>query len=173
MTVDVRAKVFCNLGTVIQGSLADEALSAGQGLITCRGQVVLNGLSTPAVGSTVNFGWVRGSTIARIPRTLRVLSSFADPFRGTTTVQLGDKLVYLANLRGKKAQEEESDGTNGPDPASYPTSDYDYDTPNACYLPKEGAKPFNFSTPDAASKLTVRAADRHHRRLRQWPADHH
>lgn len=156
MTVDVRAKVFCNLGTVIQGSLADEALSAGQGLITCRGQVVLNGLSTPAVGSTVNFGWVRGSTIARIPRTLRVLSSFADPFRGTTTVQLGDKLVYLANLRGKKAQEEEPDGTNGPDPASYPTSDYDYDTPNACYLPKEGAKPFNFSTPDAASKLTVR-----------------
>jgi len=156
MTVDVRAKVFCNLGTVIQGSLADEALSAGQGLITCRGQVVLNGLSTPAVGSTVNFGWVRGSTIARIPRTLRVLSSFADPFRGTTTVQLGDKLVYLANLRGKKAQEEEPDGTNGPDPANYPTSDYDYDTPNACYLPKAGAKPFNFSTPDAASKLTVR-----------------
>lgn len=156
MTVDVRAKVFCNLGTVIQGSLADEALSAGQGLITCRGQVVLNGLSTPAVGSTVNFGWVRGSTIARIPRTLRVLSSFADPFRGTTTVQLGDKLVYLANLRGAKAQEEEPDGTNGPDPANYPSSDFDYDSPNACYLPKAGAKPFNFSTPDAASKLTVR-----------------
>lgn len=156
MTVDVRAKVFCNLGTVIQGSLADEALSAGQGLITCRGQVVLNGLSTPAVGSSVNFGWVRGSTIARIPRTLRVLSSFADPFRGTTTVQLGDKLVYLANLRGAKAQEEEPDGTNGPDPANYPSSDFDYDSPNACYLPKAGAKPFNFSTPDAASKLTVR-----------------
>lgn len=158
MTVDVRAKVFCNLGTVIQGSLADEALSAGQGLITCRGQVVLNGLTTPAVGSTVNFGWVRGSTIARIPRTLRVLSSFADPFRDTTTVQLGDKLVYLANLRGKKAQEEApaEDGSNGPDPATYPSSDFDYDTPNACYLPKEGAKPYNFSTPDAASKLTLR-----------------
>lgn len=156
MTVDVRAKVFCNLGTVIQGNLADEALSAGQGLISCRGQVVLDGLSTPAVGSTVNFGWVRGSTIARIPRTLRVLSSFADPFRGTTTVQLGDKLVYLANLRGAKAEEEEPDGTNGPDPASYPSSDYDYNAADACYLPKEGAKPFNFSTPDAASKLTVR-----------------
>lgn len=156
MTVDVRAKVFCNLGTVIQGNLADEALSAGQGLITCRGQVVLDGLSTPAVGSTVNFGWVRGNTIARIPRTLRVLSSFADPFRGTTTVQLGDKLVYLANLRGKKAQEEDPNGSNGPDPANYPSSDFNYDSANACYLPKEGAKPFNFSTPDAASKLTVR-----------------
>lgn len=156
MTVDVRAKVFCNLGTIIQGNLADEALSAGQGLITCRGQVVLNGLSTPAVGSIVNFGWVRGTTIARIPRTLRVLSSFADPFRGTTTVQLGDKLVYLANLRGKKAQEEQPDGTNGPDPANYPSSDFDYDAGDSCYLPKAGAKPFNFSTPDAANKLTVR-----------------
>ena len=156
MTVDVRAKVFCNLGTVIQGNLADEALSAGQGLITCRGQVVLDGLSTPAVGSTVNFGWTRGNTIARIPRTLRVLSSFADPFRGTTTVQLGDKLVYLANLRAAKAEEEDPDGTNGPDPANYPSDEYDYDSANACYLPKEGAKPFNFSSPDAASKLTVR-----------------
>lgn len=158
MTVDVRAKVFCNLGTVIQGNLADESLSAGQGLITCRGQVVLTGLSTPDVGSIVNFGWVRGNTIARIPRTLRVLSSFADPFRGTTTVQLGDKLVYLANLKGKKAQEETpaQDGSNGPDPADYPSSDYTYNQANACYLPKAGAKPFNFSTPDAANKLTVR-----------------
>ena len=158
MTVDVRAKVFCNLGTVIQGNLADESLSAGQGLITCRGQVVLNGLSTPEVGSIVNFGWVRGNTIARIPRTLRVLSSFADPFRSTTTVQLGDKLAYLANLKGKKAQEEKpaQDGSNGPDPADYPSNDFNYDNANACYLPKAGAKPFNFSSFAAANKLTVR-----------------
>jgi hypothetical protein len=41
MTVDVRARVFCNLGTIITGNLADEAISLGQGLITCRGQLVL------------------------------------------------------------------------------------------------------------------------------------
>jgi hypothetical protein len=158
MTVDVRAKVFCNLGTIISGSIADEALSVGQGLISCRGQLVLAGLSTPAVGSVVNIGWQRGSTIARLPRTLRVLSSFANPFTRQTTVQLGDKLVYLANLKGKKAEEEqpEEDGSNGPEPNVYPSDEYDWQAGQQCYLPKEGATPFNFSDPKAASQLTVR-----------------
>jgi len=160
MTVDVRAKVFCNLGTIISGSIADEALSVGQGLISCRGQLVLAGLSTPAVGSVVNIGWQRGSTIARLPRTLRVLSSFANPFTRQTTVQLGDKLVYLANLKGKKAEEEqpEEDGSNGPEPNVYPSDEYDWQAGQQCYLPKEGATPFNFSDPKAASQLTVREA---------------
>lgn len=158
MTVDVRAKVFCNLGTIISGNLADEALSAGQGLISCRGQLVLAGLSTPAVGSVVNIGWQRGSTIARLPRTLRVLSSFANPFTRQTTVQLGDKLVFLANLKGKKAEEEQpaEDESNGPEPNDYPSSDYDWQPLERCYLPKAGAKPYNFSDPKAASQLTVR-----------------
>ena len=56
MTVDVRARSFCNLGTIIQASIADEALSARQGLIRCRGQVVIDGLITPEVGSFVYFG---------------------------------------------------------------------------------------------------------------------
>jgi hypothetical protein len=158
MTVDVRAHVFCNLGTIISGNIADEALSVGQGLISCRGQLVLAGLSTPAVGSVVNIGWERDGTIARLPRTLRVLSSFANPFTRQTTVQLGDKLVYLANLKGKKAEEEEpaEDGSNGPDPNVYPSDEYDWQVGDQCYLPKAGAKPYNFSDPKAASQLTVR-----------------
>jgi hypothetical protein len=158
MTVDVRAHVFCNLGTIISGNIADEALSVGQGLISCRGQLVLAGLSTPAVGSVVNIGWERDGTIARLPRTLRVLSSFANPFTRQTTVQLGDKLVYLANLKGKKAEEEETaeDGSNGPSPAKYPSNEYDWQVGDQCYLPKEGAKPYNFSDTKAASQLTVR-----------------
>ncbi len=161
MTVDVRARVFCNLGTIITGNIADEAISAEQGLITCRGQLVLTGLSTPAVGSTVQIGWERNGTIARLPRTLRVLSSFADPFRNQTTVQLGDKLVYLANLKGQQAQEPEPDPVapdenGGPDPTNYPEADYDWQAAEQCYLPKAGAKPFNFSSSQAANKLTVR-----------------
>jgi hypothetical protein len=158
MTFDVRAHVFCNLGTIISGSLADESISLGQGLVSCRGQVVLAGLSTPEIGSIVNIGWQRDSTIARLPRTLRVLSSFANPFTRQTTVQLGDKLVYLANLKGQKAEEEEpaNDGSNGPKPNIYPSSDYDYQAANQCYLPKAGAKPYNFADPKAASRLTVR-----------------
>lgn len=137
MTVDVRARVFCNLsGAILQGSLADETLTTGQGLVTCRGQVVLSGLSTPTVGSIVRFGWERDGEIARIPRTLRVLSSFADPFRGITTVQLGDKLVYLANLRGKKAEEQPAAPEYGPQADQFPPDQYDWDAINQCYLPE-------------------------------------
>lgn len=168
MTVDVRAKVFCNLGTVIQASIADEALSARQGLIRCRGQVVLQGLQTPAVGSFVYFGWQRGNTIARIPRTLRVLSSFADPFRNQTTVQLGDKLVYLANLKNAKADPSEAEDKpdtpdkpptpepqDGPAPEEFPQSEFEFNEADSCYLPKPGQKPFLFGTPEAASKITA------------------
>lgn len=158
MTVDVRAKVFCNIGTIISGNIADEALSVGQGLISCRGQLVLAGLSTPAVGSAVNIGWERDGTIARLPRTLRVLSSFANPLTRQTTVQLGDRLVYLANLRGKKAAEETpaQDQSNGPKPNTYPSSEYDWQAGQKCYLPKAGAKPYNFGSSKAANTLTVR-----------------
>ena len=168
MTVDVRAKVFCNLGTVIQASIADEALSARQGLIRCRGQVVLQGLQTPAVGSFVYFGWQRGNTIARIPRTLRVLSSFADPFRNLTTVQLGDKLVYLANLKGAKADPTETEPKpdtpdkpptpepqDGPAPEEFPQSAFEFNQADSCYLPKPDKNPQLFGTQDAANVLRM------------------
>lgn len=97
MPIDVRAKVFCNLGPLISGNISDEPLTVGQGLIRCRGQIVLKGLFTPSVGSVVTLGYEQNGTVARIPRVLRVLGSFADPFRNTTTVSIGDKLVWLAD----------------------------------------------------------------------------
>lgn len=99
MPIDIRAKVFCNLGPVISGNISDEALTAGQGLIRCRGQLVLKGLRTPAVGAPVTLGYERNGYVARIPRTLRVLGSFADPFRDQTTVSVGDRLVLLADKK--------------------------------------------------------------------------
>lgn len=99
MAVDIRAKVFCNLGPLISGNISDEPLTAGQGLIRCRGQLVLNGLFTPVVGAVVTLGYESNGYVARIPRVLRVLGSFADPFRNTTTVSIGDKLVLLADKR--------------------------------------------------------------------------
>ena len=99
MVADIRALTICNLGTVIQGSLADEAISVGQGLIRCRGQLVLDGLQTPASGTSVELAYIRAGRIVRIPRKLRVISFFADPFANTTTVQIGDKLAWLAEKR--------------------------------------------------------------------------
>lgn len=97
MVADIRAVTICNLGVVVQGAISDESLSPGQGLIRCRGQVVIDGLITPAAGTVVDLAYVRDDRIVRVPRKMRVLSSFADPFRNITTVQLGDKLVWLAD----------------------------------------------------------------------------
>lgn len=95
MAIDIRANVICSLGPIIQGAISDDSLGAGQGLVTCSGQVVIEGLITPKAGTKVEIAYVRNGIITRIPRVMRVISSFADPFRNLTTVQLGDKLVWL------------------------------------------------------------------------------
>lgn len=169
MTVDVRARSFCNLGNIIQASIADEALSARQGLIRCRGQVVIDGLITPEVGSFVYFGCERDGTIARVPRTLRVLSSFANPFTRQTTVQLGDKLTYLANLKGKRVDPNQQDPQpetpdnpgpptppeppTDPFPNSFPVKEWAYDEENQCYFIRDGEVPFLFGSPEAANAV--------------------
>jgi hypothetical protein len=94
-----RANVFCSLGHVIDGQFADSYLQQA-GLIFCRGSVRLAGIVRPDVGTVVSFAYTRDNvTAARIPRVLRVLSSFADPFTNITTVQLGCKLTLLQENR--------------------------------------------------------------------------
>jgi hypothetical protein len=98
VAIDIRAEVSCSLGTLISGSFADDYLQ-GSGLIKTRGEVVLNGTLTPTVGTSVTFTYDKAGSSYTVPRVLRVLSSFADPFRRTTTVQLGCKLTYLENRK--------------------------------------------------------------------------
>lgn len=98
MAIDIRAEVSCSLGTLISGSFADDYLQ-GNGLIKTRGEVVLAGTLTPVVGTSVSFTYDKNGNTYTVPRVLRVLSSFADPFRRTTTVQLGCKLTYLENRK--------------------------------------------------------------------------
>jgi YD repeat-containing protein len=97
MTIDIRANVYCSLGPVISGNFADEAVQ-GSGLVKTRGQVELAGVFRPDVGQVVEFAWTRGTIGARLPRKLRVLSSFADPFRAITTVQIGCKLTQFEDV---------------------------------------------------------------------------
>ena len=99
--VDLRADIGCNLGEVISAEINDDYVQ-GVGLIKYSGSCVINGIITPAVGTLVDFSYTRpgGSPVA-IPRRLRVLSFFADPYRRTTTVQLGCKLTYLSDLKPK------------------------------------------------------------------------
>ena len=87
MAIDVRATVTCSLGTLISGSLSDSYVQ-GSGLVKCTGSVELSGVVTPAIGTVVTFSFTRGGTTTNVPRRLRVLSSFADPFRRIENVPI-------------------------------------------------------------------------------------
>lgn len=96
--IDIRAQVICSLGRLISGNLAD-TYAQQSGLITTRGTVELDGLLRPAVGTRVEFAYAKNGYIARLPRTLRVLSAFADPYRRQTTVEVGCLLTFLENRK--------------------------------------------------------------------------
>jgi len=100
MAIDIRATVSCSLGTLISGNISDDYIQ-GNGLVKVRGSCELNGVVTPKPGAVVTFSYTRNGVTTAIPRKLRVLSSFADPFRRTTKVELGCKLTYLESLGPK------------------------------------------------------------------------
>lgn len=97
MTLDVRARVTCNLGTLISASISDDYIQ-GAGLIKTSGSCELSGVYSLSPGDRVTFSYTKSGITRSIPRSLRVLSSFADPFRRITTVELGCKLTYLQDL---------------------------------------------------------------------------
>jgi len=97
MTIDIRANVTCSLGDLISGSISDDYIQ-GNGLVKTKGNCEINGILTPKPGTVVTFSYSRSGSSKQIPRKLRVLSSFADPFRNTTQVELGCKLTYLEGL---------------------------------------------------------------------------
>lgn len=124
MAIDIRATVSCSLGPVISGNLNDDYIQ-GSGLIRTRGSILLNGTFTPAAGTIVTFSYIKAGVTRSIPRKVRVLSSFADPFRGTTQVELGCKLTYLENLAEQDSIGPKDDPAND----SLLESDYDFISP--------------------------------------------
>lgn len=98
MTADIRAKIYCDLGEVISGGFSDDHVQ-GSGLVRTRGDITIKGLVRPSYGQLVQLGWKKGTNFSRIPRALRVLSFFADPFRRITTIQLGCKFTLFENSK--------------------------------------------------------------------------
>lgn len=111
MTVDIRANLTCSLGVVISGSFGDDYLQ-NNGLIKTQGSCEISGLIAPEVGQKVVFSYNKEGLTRNIPRALRVLSYFADPFRNTTKVELGCKLTYLSDLREALSQTAFSGGSS-------------------------------------------------------------
>ena len=113
MTVDIRARIMCDLGEVISGGWSDDH-AQGTGLIRTRGEVILKGLERPTLGQKVQLAYVQNGYASRFPRSLRVLSAFADPYRRQTTIQLGCALTLRENLRGKTPEENTASTWNDP-----------------------------------------------------------
>lgn len=102
MAIDIRAEVTCTMAgapvTLISASISDDYIQ-GNGLVKYKGSCEISGIATPAMGDVVTFAYAKDGVTRDVPRTLRVLSSFTDPFRRTTKVELGCKLTYLSDLR--------------------------------------------------------------------------
>jgi hypothetical protein len=98
MSIDVRAVVTCTIGgtarPLISATVSDSYPPAGGGLITTRGECLLDGIYTPAINSAVVFQWQKpGKSLRTLPRYLRVTSYSIDPFAKTTTVAYGCPLT--------------------------------------------------------------------------------
>jgi hypothetical protein len=98
MAIDLRAKTYCNLGTIISGDFADDYLQ-NNGLVKTVGNLKLDGIHTPAVGTQIFFAYEKHGNLTRLPRVMRVLSSFADPYRNTTDISMGCLLSLLDQLK--------------------------------------------------------------------------
>jgi len=117
MTVDIRAKVICRIGntqaTVISGGWSDDHVQ-GTGLIRTRGELIVQGLFRPTLGQKVDLAYVQKGIASRMPRSLRALGAFADPFRNQTTIQLGCVLTLRENLTASEPQDKTADTWDDP-----------------------------------------------------------
>ena len=104
----IQAKVYCNLGRVISGQFADDYVQ-DSGLMKTRGSVDLDGIFTIEAGQSVEFAFLKDGNLCRIPRALRVLSSFANPFTRVTSVSLGCQITYKSDVTPKPKTDEPSD----------------------------------------------------------------
>jgi len=98
MTIDIRAKVVSSVGELISGEVSDSYLPDA-GLVFTSGSIVLAGLYKLAVGDVIELAYLKKGKAVRIPRYLRVLSSFADPLRQQTSVELGCTLTLYQDRK--------------------------------------------------------------------------
>lgn len=98
MAVDLRARMVCNLGRVLEGDLSDSPMLE-RGIVMTSGQIVVQGFKNRPRGTKIDLAYIEiqpdGVTqkVTRFPRRLRVLNSCTDPFRNTTTFEVGCKLT--------------------------------------------------------------------------------
>lgn len=100
MSIDVRAKIICNLGQIIEGSVSDDLL-LDTGIVRATGELSISGVKNFVRGTRVELAYQQDQfgTVTRFPRPLRVLKSTADPFRDKTVVEVGCKLTLMESRK--------------------------------------------------------------------------
>lgn len=93
-----RVTATCNLGPLIRAQIAAADSLQETGLIKYRGSCEIADLITPELGAVVTFQYTKGGVTKDVPKKMRVMSSFANPLTGITTVELGCLLTYQSDL---------------------------------------------------------------------------
>lgn len=118
--LDVRARVYCNLGEVISGNIEDASL-IDAGLVPTTGRLTLEGMYTIDNGQPVDLAYYKGDTLARLGKRLRVITSYANPMTNTTEITMG----CLLTLNAEVAPRVKTTVTSSEDPyAPNPDSPY-------------------------------------------------
>jgi len=103
MTIDTRHKVWCNLGPLAAepSSFADSFIQgSGGGVVMTKGTINLKGIYQYPPGYPVDIAYSDSQNwIARVPRRLRVMNTFANPLTNVTSVLVGCKFAYLENRK--------------------------------------------------------------------------
>lgn len=94
--MDVRCHIYCNLGTVISGSIEDASL-IGAGLVPTTGTLLLSGVYDIKRGDPVELAYHRNGVVSRLGKKMRVLSSFSNPITKVTEVSVGCLIAYHAD----------------------------------------------------------------------------
>jgi hypothetical protein len=100
MTIDVRAKMICSLGRIVEGSVSDDLLQ-DSGIVRVQGDLTISGVKNFARGQRVELAYKQDQfgTVTRFPRPLRVLKCTADPYRNKTAVEVGCKLALMESRK--------------------------------------------------------------------------
>lgn len=112
--LDVRAWVYCNLGTVISGNIQESSI-IGAGLINVSGTLQLSGVYKIRRGDPVELAYYKNGRVARLGRKLRVISAYANPVTRTTEVAVGCYLTYQAESSPPPQVLSSAEDTNTPD----------------------------------------------------------
>lgn len=91
--LDVRTRIYCNLGTVISGNIQENTI-VGAGLINVTGSILLDGVYRIRPGTVVELAYYKNGRMTRLGRKLRAISVYANPTTRTTEVALGCYLTY-------------------------------------------------------------------------------